>query len=72
MLQLLQMYVDDLNPMGTLEELIKLLFFLKKELEIKDLGKIFCLGWQIKKFSKGMLVHQLIYTEKVLNHFHIN
>ena len=39
------MYVDDLNLIGTLEELIRTTKYLKKEFEIKDLGKAkFCLG----------------------------
>ena len=33
-------YVDDLNLIGTLEELIKTTNYLKREFEMKDLGKI--------------------------------
>ena len=38
-------YVDDLNLVGTLEELTKKSKYLKKEFKMKDLGKkkIFCL-----------------------------
>jgi hypothetical protein len=38
-------YVDDLNLIGALEELIKITTYLKNEFETKDLVKIkFCLG----------------------------
>ena len=33
-------YVDDLNLIGTPEELIKTANYLKREFEMKDLGKI--------------------------------
>ena len=36
-------YVDDLNIIGTPEELSKVIEYLKKEFEMKDLGKTkFC------------------------------
>ena len=35
------MYVDDLNLVRTLEELIRTIKYLRKEFEMKDLGKIF-------------------------------
>jgi hypothetical protein len=42
-------YVDDLNLMGTPEELTKTADYLKNEFEMKDLGKTkFCLGLQIE------------------------
>ena len=38
-------YVDDLNLVGTLEELTRIVKYLKKEFEIKDLRKTkFCLS----------------------------
>ena len=44
-------YVDDLNLIGTLEELTRTTKYLKKEIEMKDLEKTkFCLGLQIKHF----------------------
>ena len=37
------MYVDDLNLIGTSEELTRIEKYLKKEFEMKDLGKTkFC------------------------------
>nr|KYP72381.1 Retrovirus-related Pol polyprotein from transposon TNT 1-94 [Cajanus cajan] len=42
-------YVDDINIIGTLEELSKVIDFLKKEFEMKDLGRTkFCLGLQVE------------------------
>ena len=44
-------YVNDLNLVGTLEELIKTATYLKNEFEMKDLRKTkFCLDLQIKHF----------------------
>ena len=52
------MYVDDLNLIRTPEELIRTKNYLKKEFEMKDLGKTkFCLNLQIEHFSNGVLVH---------------
>ena len=42
---IIALYVDDLNLIGTPEELIKTTNYLKKEFEMKDLGKTrYCLG----------------------------
>ena len=66
-------YVDDLNLVGTPEELTKTVNYLKNEFEMKDLGKTkFSLGLQIEHISNGILIHQSAYTEKVLKHFHID
>ena len=55
-------YVDDLNLVGTLKELMRTTNYLKKEFEMKDLGKTkFCLGLQIEHFPNGVLVHQSTY-----------
>ena len=41
---IISVYVDDLNIIGTPEELSKAIEYLKKEFEMKDLGKTkFCL-----------------------------
>ena len=51
-------YVDDINLIGTQEELEKTADYLKKEFEMKDLGKTkFCLGLQIERSTCGILVH---------------
>ena len=67
---ILAIYVDDINLIGTPEELEETADYLKKEFKMKDLGKTrFCLGLQIERNSNGMLVHQSNYTEKVLKRF---
>ena len=49
------MYADDLNLVGTLEELTRTTKYLKNEFEIKDLEKTnFCLDLQIKHFHTGV------------------
>ena len=66
-------YVDDLNLVGTPEELTKIANCLKNEFEMKDLGKTkFCLGLQIEHLSNEILVHQSMYTEKVLKQFYMD
>ena len=67
------MYVDDLNLIGTLEELTRTIKYLKNKFEMKDHGKTkFCLGLQIEHFPTGVLVHQLTYTKKILKHFYMD
>ena len=47
-------YVDDLNLVRTPKELTRTKNYLKKEVEMKDLGKTkFCLGLQIEHFPNG-------------------
>ena len=59
-------YVDDLNLIRTLEELIRTTN-LKKEFEMKDLRKTkFCLVLQIEHFLTGVVVYQSAYTKKIL------
>ncbi|RVW59189.1 Copia protein [Vitis vinifera] len=67
------LYVDDLNLVGTPEELTRTTNYLKKEFEMKDLGKTkFCLGLQIEHFPNGVLVHQSTYIKKVLKRFYMD
>lgn len=48
-----------MNLIGTLEELLKTVEYVKGEFEIKDLGNIkYFLGLQIKHKTKGVLIHQ--------------
>lgn len=50
--------MDDINIIGTLEELPKAMNYLKKEFEMKDLGKTkLCLGLQIEHLDKGIFIH---------------
>lgn len=55
-------YFDDMNLIGTSDELEKTTPHLKSEFDMKDLGKNrYCLGLEIKHCSYGILVHQLNY-----------
>ncbi|KAG8503149.1 hypothetical protein CXB51_000953 [Gossypium anomalum] len=70
---IIAIYVDDLNIIGTLEEIQKTVECLKKEFEIKDLGRTkFCLGLQIEHLKEGIIVHQSTYIEKVLKRFYMD
>ena len=70
---IIAVYVDDLNLVGTPEELIRTTNYLKNEFEMKDLRKTkFCLGLQIEHFPNGVLVHQSTYIKKVLKHFYMD
>ena len=70
---IIAMYVDDLNLVGTPEELTRTTNYLKNEFEMKDLRKTkFCLGLQIEHFPNGVLVHQSTYIKKVLKHFYMD
>ena len=67
---IIAVYVDDLNIVGTNDEIQEVVSYLKKKYEIKDLGKIkYCLGLQIEHTQSGIFVHQSTYTEKVLKRF---
>ena len=51
-------YVDDINLIGTPEELAKTAEYLKNEFEVKDLGKTkLCLGLQLEHKTNGIIVH---------------
>nr|KYP55779.1 Retrovirus-related Pol polyprotein from transposon TNT 1-94 [Cajanus cajan] len=66
-------YVDDINIIGTLEELSKVIDCLKKEFEIKDLGRTkFCLGLQVEYLENGILVHQEAYITRMLKRFYMD
>ena len=70
---IIAVYVDDLNLFGTPEELTRTKNYLKKEFEMKDLGKTkFCLNLQIEHFPKGVLVNQSTYIKKVLKRLYID
>ena len=62
---IIAVYVDDMNLIGTLGELLKTAEYLKKEFEMKDLGKTkYCLGLEIEHKSDGILIHQSAYIER--------
>jgi hypothetical protein len=66
-------YVDDLNIIGHAKDIDETHNYLKKEFELKDLGKTkFCLGLQIEHLQTGTLVHQSTYVKKVLEKFNMD
>ncbi|KAL0560561.1 hypothetical protein IC582_000970 [Cucumis melo] len=70
---IIALYVDDLNIIGTPEELSKAIEYLKKEFEMKALGKTkFCIGLQIEYLADGIFIHQSTYTEKIFKGFYMD
>ena len=70
---IIAVYVDDLNIIGTPEEIPTIIKTLKEEFEMKDLGKTkFCLGLQIEHIKGGIFIHQTTYTEKILKRFYMD
>ena len=62
-----------MNLIGILEELSKTVEYLKKEFEVKDLGKTkLCLGLELKHKANGIIVHQSAYTKRVLKRFYMD
>lgn len=70
---IIAVYVDDLNIIGSPEEIRQAADYLTREFEMKDLGITkYCLGLQFEHTKDGIFVHQSNYTEKVLKRFHMN
>jgi hypothetical protein len=70
---ILSVYVDDLNIIGHAKNIDEARNHLKKEFEMKDLGKTkFCLGLQIEHLQMCILVHQSTYVKKELEKFNMN
>ncbi|KAM3249554.1 secreted RxLR effector protein like [Capsicum annuum] len=70
---ILAVYVDDINLIRMSIELQKAIDYLKKEFEMKDLGKTkLCLGLQIEHLTNVIFVHQSAYTEKVLKRLYMD
>ena len=68
-----RIYWDDLNLVGIPHEIASVGSYLRKEFEIKYLGKIkFGLRIQIEHLSIGVFLHQSIYTGKVLKRFNLD
>ena len=64
---IIAVYVDDLNIIGTPNELKEACAYLKSEFLMKDLGETrLCIGLQIDHLSQGVLIHQSAYVERVL------
>jgi hypothetical protein len=70
---IISVYVDDLNIIETTRDIEEAMTYLKKEFEMKDLGKTkFCLGLQLEHLHEGVFVHQSTYTKRVLEKFNMN
>jgi hypothetical protein len=70
---IISVYVDDLNIIGTTRDIEETMAYLKKEFEMKDLGKTkFCLGLQLEHLPEGVFVHQSTYTKRVLEKFNMD
>ncbi|KAK4382113.1 Retrovirus-related Pol polyprotein from transposon TNT 1-94 [Sesamum angolense] len=70
---IIAVYVDDLNIIGSPEEIRQATDYLKSEFEMKDLGTTtYCLGLQFEHTKGGIFIHQSNYIEKVLKCFHMN
>ncbi|KAK4393936.1 Copia protein [Sesamum angolense] len=70
---IIAVYVDDLNIIGSPEEIRQAADYLKSELEMKDLGTTkYCLDLQFEHTKGGIFIHQSNYIEKVLKRFHMN
>jgi Reverse transcriptase (RNA-dependent DNA polymerase) len=70
---IIAVYVDDLNIIGSLEEIEKTAKLLKNEFEMKDLGITkLCLGLQIEHLHNGIFVHQSNYIQKMLKRFNMD
>ena len=65
-------YVNEMNLIGTFEELSKTVEYLKK-FEVKDLGKTkLCLGLELEHKTNEIIVYWSTYTKKVLKHFYMD
>jgi hypothetical protein len=70
---IISVYVDDLNIIGHAKYIDEAHNHLKKEFEMKDLGKAkFYVGLQIEHLQMAILVHQSVYAKKVLKKFNMD
>ena len=70
---IIAVYVDNISLIGTPEELAKTAEYLKKEFEVKDLGKTkLCLGLHLEHKANGIIIHQSSYIERLLKRFNMN
>jgi hypothetical protein len=66
-------YVDDINIIGTPEELPRAIDCLKKKFEVQDLGKRkFFWGLEIEHLKNEIFMLQKAYVAKVLKTFNMN
>ncbi|KAK4406308.1 Retrovirus-related Pol polyprotein from transposon TNT 1-94 [Sesamum angolense] len=70
---IIALYVDDLNIIGSPEEIRQAADYLKSEFKMKDLSTTkYYLGLQFEHTKSGIFIHQSNYIEKVLKRFHMN
>jgi hypothetical protein len=70
---IISIYVDDLNIIGYAKDIDEARNHLKKECEMKYLGKTkICLGLQTKHLQMDILVYQSAYVKKVLEKFNMD
>ena len=70
---IIAVYVDDMNIVGTLDEIRETTSYLKSEFEMKDLGKTrMCLGLELEHRACGILIHQSAYVHKILRQFNMD
>ena len=66
-------YVDDMNVIGTLDEIRETASYLKSEFEMKDLGKTrLYLGLELEHRACRILIHQSAYVQKMLRQFNMD
>jgi hypothetical protein len=66
-------YVNDVNLISTPQGITEAKDCLKKEFEMKDLGKtMYCLSLQIEHLKDGVLLHQATYIKKILKQFYMD
>ena len=69
---IISVYVDDLNIIGNTEDIKEASSYLKKEFEMKELGKTkYCIGLQLEHTPEGILLHQSTYIKKILEKFNM-
>jgi Reverse transcriptase (RNA-dependent DNA polymerase) len=70
---IITVYVDDLNIIGSPEEIEKTAKLLKNKFEMKDLSVTkLCLGLQIEHLYNDIFVHQSNYIQKMLKRFNMD
>ncbi|KAJ9539391.1 hypothetical protein OSB04_032124 [Centaurea solstitialis] len=70
---IIAVYVDDMNIIGTFDEIRDTASYLKSEFEMKDLGKTrYCLGIELEHRACGILIHQSAYIQKILRRFNMD
>jgi Reverse transcriptase (RNA-dependent DNA polymerase) len=70
---IITVYVDDLNIIGSPEEIEKTAKLLNNKFKMKDLGVTkLCLGLQIEHLHNDIFIHQSNYIQKMLKRFNMD